>query len=304
MEVGPRVDNADNARVCIVCADDVVGGAAWRCPDAQNQDQHVVCHGCVANLVRYEGLRVGGELPQHMGGLVQCPGRIAGDNRCRETVPHAVVFEACAHDAQQQLHAGMNNDRRNEVLFDDYVRGLLEAGARLERDPRPGHGVVNAQEQGEEQGRAAIVQHIRERIMNLQCPRCHAVFADFDGCTALTCARCRCGFCGVCFADCGRDAHAHIQQLHPQQLWMDRAAWDRHVQEWRGQEIARFVAQVKSSTFGAFSGNTRSASRTFVSFFLCHVGRQHQVDEFVADHVMQHMSHWWGLARSQTIAVL
>ena len=26
------------------------------------------------------------------------------------------------------------------------------------------------------------------------------------------CNRCPCGFCGWCFADCGKDAHAHVGQ--------------------------------------------------------------------------------------------
>jgi len=40
--------------------------------------------------------------------------------------------------------------------------------------------------------------HILENILNLRCPRatCKKVFADFDGCFAVTCHSCRCGFCG------------------------------------------------------------------------------------------------------------
>jgi hypothetical protein len=38
------------------------------------------------------------------------------------------------------------------------------------------------------------------------------VFADFDGCFALTCYRneCRAGICAWCLADCGQDAHGHV----------------------------------------------------------------------------------------------
>ncbi len=35
---------------------------------------------------------------------------------------------------------------------------------------------------------------------------------DFEGCFALTCSRCACGFCALCLQDCGRDAHAHVSQ--------------------------------------------------------------------------------------------
>ena len=39
--------------------------------------------------------------------------------------------------------------------------------------------------------------HILENILNLRCPRqsCKAVFDDFDGCFAVTCHACLCGFC-------------------------------------------------------------------------------------------------------------
>ncbi len=36
------------------------------------------------------------------------------------------------------------------------------------------------------------------------------MFLDFDGCFALTCGRCGCGFCAYCLADCGQDAHSHV----------------------------------------------------------------------------------------------
>ena len=53
-------------------------------------------------------------------------------------------------------------------------------------------------------------KHIQEVILTLKCPRpdCRQAFADFDGCFALTCSRCRCAFCAWCLKDCGQDAHA------------------------------------------------------------------------------------------------
>jgi len=65
---------------------------------------------------------------------------------------------------------------------------------------------------GEGQRRAEVREHIVEKILNLACPRCKQAFVDFNGCMALTCSRagCGCGFCALCQADCGNDAHAHI----------------------------------------------------------------------------------------------
>ena len=50
-----------------------------------------------------------------------------------------------------------------------------------------------------------------EEILTLQCPRCGQAFLDFEGCFALKCSKCPCGFCGWCLADCGSDAHAHVR---------------------------------------------------------------------------------------------
>ena len=52
--------------------------------------------------------------------------------------------------------------------------------------------------------------HIAEEILTLRCPQCRAAFYDFDGCFALKCNACHCGFCAWCFEDCGMDAHAHV----------------------------------------------------------------------------------------------
>jgi hypothetical protein len=51
---------------------------------------------------------------------------------------------------------------------------------------------------------------IQEDLLNLKCPRCLAVFVSFDGCFAVKCHRCQCGFCAWCLQDCGKDAHGHV----------------------------------------------------------------------------------------------
>jgi hypothetical protein len=51
---------------------------------------------------------------------------------------------------------------------------------------------------------------IVSEILNLGCPRCRIVFVDFEGCFALTCHACGCGFCAWCLLDCGVDAHTHV----------------------------------------------------------------------------------------------
>jgi hypothetical protein len=71
--------------------------------------------------------------------------------------------------------------------------------------------------QDEDKRKAELIRlEITSEILNLKCPapNCGAVFADFDGCFALTCARCKAGFCAWCLEHCGNDAHAHCLQVH------------------------------------------------------------------------------------------
>jgi hypothetical protein len=51
---------------------------------------------------------------------------------------------------------------------------------------------------------------ILEDILTLKCPRCKKAFYDFEGCFAIKCSNCPCGFCGWCLKDCGTDAHQHV----------------------------------------------------------------------------------------------
>lgn len=60
-----------------------------------------------------------------------------------------------------------------------------------------------------EQTAHMLYQDITENILNLRCPRCRLVFADFEGCFALSC-RCGARFCAWCLVDCGLDAHSHV----------------------------------------------------------------------------------------------
>jgi hypothetical protein len=51
--------------------------------------------------------------------------------------------------------------------------------------------------------------HVREGLLTRKCPRqnCRQAFLDFDGCFALTCSSCCCGFCAWCLEDWQRRKH-------------------------------------------------------------------------------------------------
>lgn len=72
-----------------------------------------------------------------------------------------------------------------------------------------------------------LFNELTEKI-NLKCPRCKAVFSDYEGCNALTCSvpSCRAGFCAICLQDCGNDAHQHIYTVHGDAF--DKAAFKKN----------------------------------------------------------------------------
>ena len=73
--------------------------------------------------------------------------------------------------------------------------------------------VHRALEMNDEQKVVDTARRQVELLLELRCPRCAAVFVDFDGCTALTCNRagCGCAFCAWCLKDCGANAHPHVR---------------------------------------------------------------------------------------------
>jgi len=57
-----------------------------------------------------------------------------------------------------------------------------------------------------------IFKRIVNDILTLGCPDCKTSYFDFDGCLALSCPKCGCGFCALCNKDCDRNAHVHVRQ--------------------------------------------------------------------------------------------
>lgn len=86
-------------------------------------------------------------------------------------------------------------------------RLMLENEVRLKKEKQR-LAALSAEEREVQQVRFDIV----ENILTLKCPKqnCRQAFIDFNGCYALTCGRCGCGFCAYCLKECGRDAHAHV----------------------------------------------------------------------------------------------
>jgi hypothetical protein len=78
------------------------------------------------------------------------------------------------------------------------------------------------------------------------CPRCKQAFFDFNGCCALVCSRCPCGFCAWCLEDCGTDAHRHVancrHNLAPgRNLFASEGAWKEGRIRIKRDAVTRFL---------------------------------------------------------------
>jgi hypothetical protein len=66
--------------------------------------------------------------------------------------------------------------------------------------------------------RAELVSGLRTQLIEkyflLRCPRCYQAFLDYEGCDALKCEKCGCGYCGLCLKDCGNNAHTHVRDTN------------------------------------------------------------------------------------------
>lgn len=134
--------------------------------------------------------------------------------RCRACLPKKALFNEDSSPAHLNGEAfsaylrARENVQVGEAMQEQeklHVKQMQELQAQLEA----------AQKQASSHRQSAVLRHrlhIVENILTLKCPRdaCKAAFIDFDGCFALTCSRCRCGFCAYCLQDCGTDAHQHV----------------------------------------------------------------------------------------------
>jgi hypothetical protein len=184
------------AAKCSVCLEETTAGAGVVCP---SNPAHAVCGACLPGFLRQVQPA---ELEASLGD-VPCPSRCGGRWHLADLKPFLDVDTLVAFAST--LGAGMYE--------------ALSRRRRAEEDEELMRAAVAAQPP------AARVQRLRalvtERDLAPACPRCFAAFIDFDGCFALTCARCRAGVCALCLADCGADAHAHVRALHGGELFDD-----------------------------------------------------------------------------------
>ena len=245
----------EQRRTCCICLDaDVPLSTGIECTNTKGPVAHFVCSPCLAGHVREESaadLR----LIAKRDARVFCPMRRAKEcNACeysdgdialhlRDTPgAFAVYIEARQRLLEQRIAQNADERMRAElarlVTLDEQERKVLHAR-----------------------------NHIIEEIVNCRCPRCHQTFIDFEGCFALTCSRCPCGFCGWCGEDSGgTDAHAHVARCQHKPPGADtffgteqefREAQDRR----RRRELRHYLDSldeaVRTEVLGACAGELR-----------------------------------------------
>jgi hypothetical protein len=176
------------------------------CPGSQ---PHFVCDLCLSGYVKAQcsqELRLVGKRQAK----VFCP--LVGHGCTSELTGTAGGHTAPYADPELAQHL-------DPVLFQAYLHAKIslmeqDLGQRMEEEKKQQIqaelGRLRALDERERRLHLAC-RHVREEVLTLKCPRCHQAFLDFNGCFALSCSRCDCGFCAWCLADCGEDAHAHIR---------------------------------------------------------------------------------------------
>lgn len=192
-----RLRLARAMKECCICGDACAASEGLQCRGAV---PHFLCAGCLTGLVKTDAeaeLRV----LEQRNALVRCPLARHGcasepfaDNDLALYLPaeaFQIYLAARGRLLEARIGAAIEVRMRQELQAEQERLRRLSVAERAADD---------------------AVKHVREDLLTLKCPRagCRQAFADFDGCCALTCSRCGCGFCAWCLEDCGDDAHRHV----------------------------------------------------------------------------------------------
>jgi hypothetical protein len=210
---------------CGFCFEEMERREAKTCPHG-----HIYCADCLLNHVRTECQRPIGVRAKWPDAIVlpcaQCP----KDQNLGWTEAANLCLFLEGKDANALIRA---------------VSDVAVERARLAEE-------IRRQEMAKMNKIAAEEQRLIEEVLNLHCPRqtCKAVYIDFDGCCALTCGRCKCGFCAWCLKDCGADAHAHVagckeNQMGNRSVHAPKEVVDRHHTQRRERLLGAEIAKLK-----------------------------------------------------------
>ncbi|KAL3907810.1 MAG: hypothetical protein SGPRY_010041 [Prymnesium sp.] len=221
-EVAATLSELVNVRTCELCHCPEPLDNGLQCDGAGH---HFTCDECLsAHVCRPDAL--------HADGMhVKCP-LGGGDGGCAACLPLTAVAQHATPLAFETLL------RHADDLKQVAMQGELEAWKRS-------YQCELAAKSEEERQALAVRKHIEE-MMSLRCPKCCAVFSQFEGCAALKCAyaNCKAAFCAFCLADCAGDAHSHVRtcRLNPNQgqYHVSEADWSRIIDEQRREKLSAY----------------------------------------------------------------
>ncbi len=176
-------------KTCVSCMDDCAEGVAC------STGEHFLCSPCLADYIRTQA--EGEDVSDRMRGedllciVPNCQSDPLEDHLIMEVISKQKNFTKC--------FLRLKKKAIETAAFSEVERRVAREKAELARllkDDVPEYHR----------------RHIQEDILTLRCPRCKQAFNDFNGCLDLECSRqgCKIHFCGLCLADCGDDAHAHV----------------------------------------------------------------------------------------------
>ena len=178
-----------DARTCCLCLCEEPRDKGLEC-----ENECFACDECFsAHVGRPEALC------EDRPGYIKC---CASESKeCQATYTFQLAARHATSDAFEALRRN-DNDRRTIVMQGEFEAWKEQFAAK-----------------SEEERRVMFARKEIEDLVSLRCPRCRQVFAEYDGCAALTCAKagCHAPFCALCLTDTGVDAHAHVKacRLNP-----------------------------------------------------------------------------------------
>ena len=184
----------DNVGTCCLCLCEEPRDKALEC-----DNKCFACDECFsAHVSRPESLCT--DHPGH----VRCCASAA--NGCTATYTFQIAARHASPEAFDALQRN-ENERRTVAMQGEFEAWKQTFAAELAA-------------KSEEERRLMFARKEIEELLSLRCPRCRQVFADYEGCAALTCAKsgCNAQFCALCLVDTNGDAHEHVKncRLNPQ----------------------------------------------------------------------------------------
>jgi len=183
----------EESRDCSCCFDSVAPDGCILCPGKA----HFFCKGCLENFL--VAFKTAEYAEQKKGkGRAMCPMKDSeipfADSSLAAFVPQE-VFDEYLHIRIKVVEKGIQEEfeKEHNAKIDELKEKLAKASGDSEQLELDKHRL-----------------RIMDDIFTLKCPRCKLAFLDYDGCSAVTCGGCKCGFCSFCLEDCGKDAHAHF----------------------------------------------------------------------------------------------